>query len=382
MLMQVVSISLGAENNTNQQVNTVALPEIPYPKSDAIQGIRWLGNEIRDPNAGDVWSTTWADDDNLYSMADDPPGFNLCIYKIEGMPPDHKVTRINEMLEYDPKKGIWWKGAGLTSIDGVLYLGMYVQSVPSKLSSTKASFNADNSSIIKSADHGKTWSGSAEELLAKPMFPNKEFPTPFFVQYGKDYSGAIDGYVYLCSNDGGWNNWNRMMLARVPRKKFGALDRRDWEFFVSADKKNRPKWTRDVSKAGSIFEHKLHTGMTGIQYVPALKRFVLAQWSYVSMKEHGQWPCEDPSLPLPWPDDVVHNSADQTMLCLYEAPKPWGPWKLAHAQTPWGPAYYNPNFPSKWFEDGGKSMWIVQGGNFREASGYQFITQHMKWVLR
>lgn len=133
---------------------------------------------------------------------------------------------------------------GLTCIDGVLYLGMYVQSNPSKLSASKASFNADRSSVIKSADHGKTWSGSAEELLAKPMFPNKEFPTPFSVQYGKDYAGAVDDYVYVCSNDGGWNN-----------------------------------------------------------------------------------------------------------------------------------------FPSKWFEDGGKRMWIVQGGSFRGGGGYQFITQQIECVL-
>jgi hypothetical protein len=43
----------------------------------------------------------------------------------------------------------------------------------------------------------------------------------------------MDEYVYLCSNDGGWNNWSRMMLARVPRNKFPRLDRRDWKFFLT-----------------------------------------------------------------------------------------------------------------------------------------------------
>jgi hypothetical protein len=78
-----------------------------------------------------------------------------------------------------------------------------------------------------------------------------------------------------------------MRLARVPRAKFSALDRQDWEFFVSANNQNIPKWTSDVTKAGSIFEDKLHTGMTGIQYFPALHRFILAQWSYVAMQGYG-----------------------------------------------------------------------------------------------
>jgi hypothetical protein len=120
-------------------------------------------------------------------------GWNLSVFKIEGMPPGHKVTRINEMQAYGKQEtGAWWKGAGLASIDGVLYLGIYSQSSPSELSASQVSFNASKSSIIKSSDHGRTWSGSATDHLANPMLPDKEFPTPFFVQYGKDYAGAMD----------------------------------------------------------------------------------------------------------------------------------------------------------------------------------------------
>jgi hypothetical protein len=149
--------------------------------------------------------------------------------------------------------GGWWKGAGLTCIDGVLYLGIYSQSNPRKDSATKVSFNADHSSIVKSVDHGTTWTPTATR--EKPMFPGKEFPTPFFVQYGKDYADAMDEFVYVVSNNGGWNNWDRMMLARVPRKKMSALDRADWEFFAGAEKAGSPTWSPDVKKAAPIFEH-------------------------------------------------------------------------------------------------------------------------------
>ena len=371
----------------------VSLPRISFPKSNLIQDVHWLGGQIRDAAThGDVWSTTWAADDNLYTVTDDNGwGYNLSIARIEGIPSDHKVILVNKMEDYGrATKGHWWKGAGLVDIDGLLYLGIYSQSNPNESSAGRVSFNADNSSILKSTDHGQTWSGSARAAWENPMFPKKEFPTPFFVQYGKGYAGAMDDYVYVCSNDGGWNNWNRMMLARVPRGKFSALDRRDWEFFVSVDERNIPTWTPEVSKAGSIFENKLHTSMTGIQYVPAIGRFILAQWSYVAQDANGPFLKEyfkkpgKPSPPFPWPEDGAHERMDQTMLCIFEAPKPWGPWKLAHVQAPWGPAFYNPSFPSKWFEAGGKKAWVIESGNYRTMStgGYQFTAQELEWVLQ
>ena len=193
------------------------------------------------------------------------------------------------------------------------------------------------------------------------MFPGKEFPTPYFLQYRRIYSGAIDDYVYVVSNDGGWNNWNRMLLARIPRTRY-QLDRNDWEFFAGAGKRNGPSWHRDRARAEPMFEHKGYTSMTGMQYVPAVKRFVLGQWAYVAMLGGGDGPAR-PAVPLPRPGHTKYNQADQTMLCLYEAPKPWGPWRLFHAQPQWGPSFYTLGFPTKWFVEGGKRMWIVEGGN-------------------
>jgi hypothetical protein len=359
--------------------NEVPLPKMPYPRSRLIKGIRWLtGLGTRGPN-GDVWTCTWADDDSLYSVADDTAGWNLSIYKVEEAPPEHLVTRVNEMKQYGRAGASgWWKGAGLTCIDDALYLGIYSQSDPRKGSATKVSFSADHSSIVKSVDHGKTWTPTASK--EKPMFSGKEFPTPFFVQDGKDYSDAMDEFVYVVSNNGGWNNWDRMMLARVPRSKMPALDRADWEFFAGAEKADSPTWSPAVKKAAPIFEHMGYTGMTGIQYIPAVKRFVLAQWSYVSMRGGGDRTGATNSPP-PWPDEPRYRLVDQTMFCLYEASKPWGPWRLFHAETPWGPAFYNPNFPAKWFTDGGRKMWLVEGGNYRGGGGYNFNVRQLELLF-
>jgi len=364
---------LASTNRPNLTYKEMNIPTSPYPQSKLIKGIRWLTEPILDNNVGDVWSNTWADDDNLYLvgddtfLGDDPRGRNLSIYKGEGMPPEHKVTPINDMQEFlQAVVAPWWKGAGLACIDGVLYLGLYSQSNPNELSPSRLAHNADHSSIIKSTDYGQTWSGSPDEHLANPMFPGKEFSTPFFVQYGKNYSGAMDEYVYMCSNDGGWNNWNRMMLARVLRTKIGALDRRDWEFFMAADGQNRSTWTSDVDQSGSIFEHKLHTSMTGIHYVPALDRFLMPQWGYTDL--NGE------------------NPLRQTYMHLYEAPKPWGPWALVHVEEDFGNAWYNPSFPAKWFEDGGLRMWLVSSGDYmakRVANrpDYSFCVRKLEFVL-
>ncbi len=363
----------------------VGLPPIPYPKSKVIKGIRWLGEPLHDRNYGDTWGSTWSDDDFVYSVGDDTSGtgtvgWNLSVYKVAGMPPQHVVTRVNEMQEYDKAgAGHWWKGAGMASIDGVLYMGIYSQSVPGQGSATKISFNADHASIILSTDHGKTWKPTA--TVESPLFPGKEFPTPFFVQYGKDYSDAMDEYVYLVSNDGGWNNWNRMILARVARRTIGQLNRSDWEFFTGTGRHSVPLWGRDARQAKAVFEHQGYTSMTGMQYVPAVQRFVLGQWAYVAMKGGGDRTAACPAAP-PWHGEAKHETADQTMLCLYEAPKPWGPWRLFHAQPKWGPAFYNPNFPSKWFENGGRRLWIVEGGNYRgPAGGYNFTVQQLELIL-
>jgi hypothetical protein len=74
----------------------------------------------------------------------------LAIDEIKGIPPNHKITRINPMDQGGAAgDNDWWKGAGLASIDGILYLGIYSQSRPRPGSATKISYCAFNSSIMK-----------------------------------------------------------------------------------------------------------------------------------------------------------------------------------------------------------------------------------------
>jgi len=332
----------------------------PYPASNAVPGIKWLSAPLKYPNcSGDTWSVTWADDGHVYAVADDTSGLkgsinsNLAIFCFEGRPPKHILHLVNPMSEYggtgQVDRGDSWKGAGLVSVDGVLYLGVGQHSggmdYPDNVQ------QAYDGSIIKSTDHGKTW--SAKPKAGQPWWIGPRFATPFFVQFGQDYRDAMDEYVYAVSNAATWNNGNYMAMGRVRCNLLPNLNPKDWEFFIGADANNNPTWIKTPFVANhppqpkAIFRHRGYTSMTGIQYVPAVKRFVMPQWAYMDL-----------DLPSEGNNPWFLN----TMLCLYEAPKPWGPWSLFHVDEKWGKGNYGPSIPAAWFDDGGRRMWMIYAG--------------------
>ena len=346
---------------------------LAYPPSTAIKGVRALTKPARDDaTRGDVWEATWADDGNLYAAADDTRGVNrscnsnLAIFRLDGTPPDHRVVTVNCMPEYGrlgQKDGLdTWKANGLVSVDGVLYLAVSQHSGAGDYpDNVQRVFDA---SIVKSADHGKTW--SARPQVGRPMFGTSRFVTPFFVQFGKDYQGATDEYVYAVSNSGTWNNGNYMILGRVARDRIGRLAAADWEFFAAAEGAEKPAWTGRVRDARAVFRDRGFTSMTGMHYLPAFRRFLLMQWAYTNLDAPDAW--------------------QHTALSLYEAPQPWGPWSLVHRDADWGngAGYYNPGLPAKWFEDGGRRAWMTMAGDFTkgEAPGspYCFTVQKLEFI--
>lgn len=357
----------------------------PYPQSDVIKGIRWLTEPLKYPGShGDLWTCTWADDGHLYTASDDTFGINhsvgdkslggigganLAFHRIEGLPPDHAITTVNAMQEYggfgyrDALDS--WKAMGLTCVDGVLYMTVSqhsgAQDYPDSIQRTY------DCSIIKSTDHGKTWSAKRRE----PTFPSPRFSTPFFVEFGQNYQGAFDDYVYAVSSGCTWNNGSFMTLGRVPRTKLKDLRATDWEMFGGLDDNGMPTWWQWETgywwrKWPAIFQWRGNTSMTGMQYVPAVKRFLLSQWAYANLDG-----------PDPWARTFLH---------MYEAPHPWGPWHLVYLEPDFGKAWYNPCLPAKWFEDGGKRMWMIAAGDFanrrsKDHEQYGFFARKLELVL-
>ncbi len=195
-----------------------------------------------------------------------------------------------------------WKANGMVCVDGVLYLSV----------SQHRHWRADciqktyDASIVKSEDYGKTW--TAEPAVGDAMFADNFFSTPWFVKYGKDHNDSPDDYVYAVSHDGAWNNGSFLMIGRIHKSKIADLNPDNWQIFAGPDKDSgelrwnnhlvkvtkKPKPGDDIgdipdalSTPVPIFEDRYHVGMTGIQYVPALDRYILGQWFFPDLDNEG-----------------------------------------------------------------------------------------------
>jgi hypothetical protein len=320
-----------------------------------------IGTPIRQAGShGDLWTTAWADDGLLYSASDDTQGFdracssNLAINRIEGEDPRSLTgVTINPMTDY----GHWgevlddhafWKGVGLASIDGTLYLTVSRHS--GYMDCDMPYQEAFDATIVSSIDHGATWSPAP--ALGESMFPGPTFACPYFVDFGRDGGPTNDGYVYAVSSDGAWNNGNAMRMGRVRRDRIARLEPGDWEFIQELDHEGdgRPVWGRRHETARSIFRAPGRTSMTGIHFIEPLGLYVMPQWHYPHLGE----------LDRGW---------GVTRWELYQAPEPWGPWELFHTQE-WAPeALYNPNVVSKFTSADGHGLWIFAAGDFRTGIG-------------
>ncbi|MFQ6035356.1 MAG: serine hydrolase, partial [Sedimentisphaerales bacterium] len=292
----------------------------PYPRSSVITGIEWAPAEtiIRQAKGSDNWPITWADDDNLYTAYGDGWGFepktkkklSLGVAKIIGMPPDFRGVNIR--TESGERVGQGAKGAkasGMLCVDGVLY--MLVR-------------NVGNSQIAWSSEHGKTWTWCDWKFT-------ESFGYPTFLNFGKDYAGARDNFVYVYSHDSdsAYEPADRFVMARVPRDKICQRDA--YEFFKGLDETNQPIWTKDIRDRGAVFINPGRCYRSGITYNPALRRYLWCQTLYSD-------------------SDMRFEGG----LGIFDGPQPWGPWTTVFYTENWdvGPGETN-CFPTKWMSSDG-----------------------------
>jgi hypothetical protein len=323
-----------------------------------------IGEPVRiEPEGnGDVWTTTWADDGDLYSVADDTHGFghecnsNLAVFRLQGDDPTTvRGEVVNCMREYGAatelgEDGACWKANGLICVDSVLYLTVSRHTYHAKPFWVQHAWDA---SIVKSDDYGRTWTPAPAYGAA--MFPGRAFGAPFFVQYGRDGGGDGDGadaYVYAVSPDGVWDNGSSMILGRVLRGRIGSLDPGDWEFSHGFDEAGLPIWTPRHEIALPIFRAPGRTSMTGVHYLAGLGLYVMPQWHY-------------PHLSRPDPERWLVSQWE-----LYQAPAPWGPWELFHIEEFAPTAFYNPSIPAKFISPDGSRLTIFCAGDFATQAHY------------
>jgi CubicO group peptidase (beta-lactamase class C family) len=309
-----------------------ALTAAPYPPSSVIAGITWAPKEtiVRQAQGSDNWPITWGADDHLHTAYGDGNGFkpfvpaklSLGFARVEGGPVGFRGVNVRSDAEQKGDGKAGKKASGMLSVGGVLYLWVR---------------NAGNAQLAWSADRGKTWTWADWKLTAG-------FGCPTFLQFGKDYAGARDGFVYIYSpdSDSAYEPADRMVLARVPKDEIRK--RSAYEFFAGLDARGNPTWTEDVAKRGAVFAHRGRCWRSGISYNAALKRYLWCQVHPESRDRRG------PRF--------------EGGFAIYDAPQPWGPWTTAFRTEAWdvGPGETS-SFPTKWMSPDGKSAYLVFSGD-------------------
>jgi hypothetical protein len=301
----------------------------PYPPSPVIRDIQWApASSIRRTAIGsDNWPLTWADDGALYGAYGDGQGFeppvptklSLGFARISGGPQDFSGTNIRSTTgeaSGDGPRGR--KASGLLMVDGVLYLWAR---------------NAANAQLAWSHDHGVTWTWAGWRLTAG-------FGAPTFLNFGRNYAGAADDFVYIYSPDAddAYTPADRMVLARVPARRI--RDRGAYEFFKGLNNKGRPVWTPAIEQRGGVFTYAGHCYRSGITYNAGLGRYL---WSQT----------------LPGRDPRAEGGFG-----VYDAPAPWGPWTTVYYTERWdvGPGETS-SFPTKWMSADGTEVHFVFSGD-------------------
>ena len=307
---------------------TPAAAAAPAPSS-AIRNIRWAPADtiIRLAPGSDNWPTTWAGDDALYTAYGDGRGFapfvaeklSLGFARVTGLPPDLRGENLRaatlEARGYGPHGR---KASGLLCVAGVLHL---------------LARNDGNARLARSTDHGTTWTWTNWRL-------EESFGCPTFVQFGRDYAGARDDFVYLVSpdRDDAYRAADRMVLARVPKTRIH--ERAVYEFFVRRGDGGHPKWTSDIARRGGVLLRSGGCRRSGVSYCAGLRRYL---WC------------------VPTPGDTPNRRGG---LAIYEAPEPWGPWSVVFETDAWDvPPGESASFPTKWMSADGRTLHLLFSGN-------------------
>jgi CubicO group peptidase (beta-lactamase class C family) len=309
----------------------------PVKASDVIRRVRFDEEIIRKALDSDNWPLTWADDGQLYTSYGDGSGFepfiekklSMGIARVEGTPPDFRGINLrSESIERTGNGPKGPKASGILMVDGVLY--MWVR-------------NTHNATLTWSADHGKSWTWG--------FTFDESFGCPALLNFGQNYAGAPDDYVYTYSQDGpsAYEPYDGVVLARVPKSR--VQDRTAYEFFTKRNDDGSASWSADIASRGHVLHYPGHCERLDVVYDAGIGRYLMA----VSFGHGKGWG-------------------------LFDSAHPWGPWTSAFITRDWGLGdTHGYRLPSKWISADGKSLWLVFSGRTYQGVMYDaFCVRRMR----
>ncbi len=307
----------------------------PCPPSEAIVGLGWAPQQqiVRRALGSDNWPMAWGDDDAQYTAYGDGWGFeprvpeklSLGLARVTGGPEDPAGENVrSDTAEQigDGRNGM--KASGMLMVGGRLYM---------------LARNAANSCLAWSDDRGRTWTWAGWRF-------ETSMGCPTFVNFGRNYAGARDGfaYVYSFDSDSAYEPADRMILARVPAERL--TERPAWEWFAGLDAAGGPTWSGEIAERAAVFEHTGRCYRSGVTWCAGLGRYL---W----------WQGLPKGANAADPDGRFAGG-----LGVYEAPEPWGPWRTVYFTESWdvGPGE-SASFPAKWMSADGRTVHLVFSGD-------------------
>ncbi|MEZ4657113.1 MAG: Ig-like domain-containing protein [Caldilineaceae bacterium] len=316
-------------------VQRASQPGEPVPPSPVIIDVSWAPTATitRIGVDSDNWTPTWADDGHLYSGYGDGKGFepkllekiSMGFGRISGSPPNVVGTNMRSADEQPYGGGAnGKKNSGLLMVDNVLY--MWVRNVVTK---------GKGCQLAWSTDHAQSWQWS-DWLFA-------DFGYCAFLNFGPNYAGARDDYVYMVTPDGpsAYVAYQDFVLTRVPKTQIA--NRYAYEFLRAVDENNDPIWTADIAQRGAVFSTVgAKAGRSGMVYNAALGRYLWWQ-----------------GINVAGPDERYEGGFG-----VYDAPEPWGPWTVVYYTDLWDhPPGAVGTFPTKWMSDDGRTLYLAFDAN-------------------
>ena len=368
----------GLADSTRSEHTSTSAP--PYPPSPVIADLEldWSTHR-RGARGSDNFQLTWADDDHQYGWWGDGGGFgdwsgegrvSLGFARIEGTGGAWRGFNVWGGNNSENLARFAGKSWGTICVDGVLYSWI----VPDAPEPGSPRNHYRFVELARSTNHGAAWTKATWRWQIED---NLIIPT--FLNFGKDNAGARDEYVYsyfirpqsldVTEANFGLNvhRPGAVFLARVHKSRiFEGRESYEWFGGLIGDS---PTWVR-LKEKKPVFENANGTGwcLSAI-YHPGLKRYLLA---------------------------TEHTASHSSLLGIFDAPEPWGPWTTVKYWTPaerfgerrpgsrldWKFNVFFLAFSPKWFQADGQDFTLTFTGGGRGRDNDSFNTVTGRFILR